>query len=191
MEHEDIIVKLSQYLSQKRLQHSIGVSRTAESLAKRYHCDINQARLAGILHDCAREIPREQLWIKSRQAGISVDDAIFRAEPVLLHAPLGAVLAQRKYGVTDQEVLQAITSHTTGGRGMTLLAKIIYLADVIEPGRSFPGVDNLRNVAGKDLNQALFIAYDQSIKFILEKQGLIHPATVDGRNELLLMIHKP
>lgn len=186
MEHEDIIVKLSQYLSPKRLQHSIDVSRTAEFLAKRYDWDVNQARLAGILHDCAREIPRDQLWLKAQKLGIAMDDEVVCSEPVLLHAPIGAVLAQKEYGVTDQAVLEAIISHTTGGKGMTLLAKIIYLADVIEPGRSFPGVDELRNVADRDLNQALLIAYDQSIKFILAKHGLIHPDTIDGRNELLL-----
>lgn len=187
MEHKDIIVKLSQHLSPKRLQHSIGVSRTAESLAKRYDYDVMQARLAGILHDCAREIPRNQLWLKAKKLGIAADDVVVRAEPVLLHAPLGAVVAQKEYGVTDRAVLAAIVSHTTGGRGMTLLAKIIYLADAIEPGRSFSGVDELRNVAEQDLNQALLLAYDQSIKYILDKHSLIHPDTVDGRNELLLI----
>lgn len=184
MNYDEIVKKLEKRLSSKRFKHSQGVAETAVSLAKRFAGDPLKARLAGILHDCAREIPRNNLLQTAEASGIVLCD-IERLEPVLLHAKLGAKMAQTEYGVIDAEILQAIALHTTGGPVMTLLDKIIYLADFIEPGRNYPGVDNLRQLAGTDLDCAVLAACDQTIKFLLEKRGLLHPATIEGRNALL------
>lgn len=184
MDYADIIGELTKRLSAKRLSHSIGVSQTAESLAVRFGCNKEKARLAGLLHDLAREVPVNELLQRAQAFGIVVCD-IEQAEPVLLHAPLAAKMAQAEFGIDDAEIMQAIILHTTGGLNMTRLDKIIYLADVIEPSRSFKGIDKIRQVAHTDLDEALLLALDQSICYIVKRRGLIHPATIVARNEIL------
>jgi len=184
MDDTEIIDKLAKWLSPKRLRHSIGVSQMAESLAARFGCDKDKARLAGLFHDLAREVPMNELLPRARAFGIVVCD-IESAEPILLHAPLAAKMAQAEFGIDDAEIMQAIILHTTGGPHMTLLDKIIYLADAIEPGRDFKGVDKIRKMARTDLDQALLSALDQSICYIVKSGGLIHPATIVARNEIL------
>lgn len=185
MKYEQMISELKKRLSIKRLQHSLGVSHTAEKLARNFACNTDQARVAGLLHDLAREVPLNELLPRSQAFGIVVSD-IEEAELVLLHAPLSAKIAEAEFGVADTEILQAIILHTTGGSAMTLLDKIIYLADVIEPGRKFPGVDRIRELAYDNLDQALLAAFDQSIGYIVERKGLLHPGTIAARNEILL-----
>jgi predicted HD superfamily hydrolase involved in NAD metabolism len=107
-----------------------------------------------------------------------------------LHAPVGAVIAHRDYGVDDPEVLAAIRWHTTGGPEMSLLDEIVFLADYIEPGRTFPGVDRLRALAAASLPEALLAAYDQTLGYLIAGGGLIHPATMEGRNALLMKLKK-
>lgn len=179
--------KLQTALSPRRLRHCYGVRDTAVQLARRYGADVVQAAVAGLLHDCARELPRNNLLNIVHSSGIVVND-LERDEPVLLHAPAGAIVAQQDYGIDDPAICQAIRLHTTGGATMTLLDKIIFLADYIEPGRTFPGVDNLRRLAKQDLDQAVLAAFDQTLRFLLQKGRLIHIATVEGRNGLLRQI---
>ncbi|QDR80145.1 bis(5'-nucleosyl)-tetraphosphatase (symmetrical) YqeK [Sporomusa termitida] len=181
--------KLSQNLSAKRFHHSLGVSETASDLAARYGADIDKAKLAGLLHDCGRAIPSNNLLPTAAAFGIVVSD-VEHCQPVLLHAPLGACMAQTEYGITDQQILKAIALHTTGGPNLSKLEKIIYLADFIEPGRSFPGVDKLRRLAAADLDAAMIAAYDESVTYMLEQGMLIHPASIGGRNFLLLQRQK-
>jgi predicted HD superfamily hydrolase involved in NAD metabolism len=185
MDYAETISELAKRLSPKRLQHCIGVSKTAEILAVRFGCDKGKARLAGLLHDLAREVPINELLPRSQAFGIVVSD-IEQAELILLHAPLAAKLAQAEFGIDDTEILQAIILHTTGGIDMTNLDKIIYLADVIEPGRTFNGVEEIRKAASTDLDQALLAALDQSIRYIVKNGGLIHPASIAARNQILL-----
>ncbi|HWR41562.1 bis(5'-nucleosyl)-tetraphosphatase (symmetrical) YqeK [Sporomusa sp.] len=185
MDYKQAAEKLSQLLSNKRFRHSLGVSQTAADLAARFGEDIDKAKLAGLLHDCARSIPSNNLLQTAAAFGIVVNDVEYR-QPLLLHAPLGACLAQKEYGVTDPHILKAIALHTTGGRNLSNLEKIIYLADFIEPSRDFPGVDKLRSLALDDLDAAMLAAYDQSLHYVIEQGVLIHPATIEGRNYLLL-----
>lgn len=177
--------ELSKRLSPKRLQHSIGVSQTAEELADLFGCDRQKAKIAGILHDLAREFPVDELLPRAQAFGIVVND-VEKAEPVLLHAPIAAKLAQRDFQIHDAEILQAIILHTTGGSQMSLLDKIIYVADMIEPSRSFLGLEELRTLAYVDLDKALLAALNQSIYYILDRGGLIHPDTIEARNDLLI-----
>lgn len=185
MDYEDILTELSTMLSPKRLQHSIGVSKTAVEMAERFGGDKVKAGLAGLLHDAAREVSIADLLPRAQAFGIVVSD-IEKAQPILLHAPISAKLAEIKFGVRDAEILQAIFLHTTGSAHMSLLDKIIYLADVIEPSRNFEGLEEIRKIAQRDLDKALLLALDQSIFYILEEGGLIHPATIEARNDLLI-----
>jgi predicted HD superfamily hydrolase involved in NAD metabolism len=185
MEYHEILVILSKELRPARFRHSRDVSRTAVRLAECWDVDVEKARLAGILHDCTRNLKGEELLACARNNGMQLSD-IEILQPALIHAPLGAILAERRFGVTDPEILQAIRRHTTGAAHMSQLDKIIYLADSIEPGRNYPGVQQSRELAEKDLDAAVLITFDHSIRFVLDGGGLLHPDTIEGRNSLLM-----
>ena len=125
---------LKKELDDNRYQHTLGVMYTAASMAMCYDVDVLKALYAGLLHDCAKCIPNDKKLHLCGKYGFTVSD-IERENPSLLHAKLGACLAHEKYGVTDKEIIHAIESHTTGCPAMTMLEKIIYIADYIEPGR--------------------------------------------------------
>lgn len=182
---EVLIEKLKQNLDEKRFNHSLGVMETAAKLAKHYGVDMEKAEIAGLLHDCARCMDTFSQLKMAENFGILLDD-VSRREKALIHGPLGAVLAKRDYGITDNEILNAIKIHTTGDANMSLLEKIIFLADYIEPGRCFPGVEKLRAKAFKDLDEAILDAFDLTIKYVLDKGSLLHPKTITARNFILM-----
>lgn len=110
--------------------------------------------------------------------------------PLLLHAYVGAYLIYEDYGVDDARIAQAIWRHTVGGNSMTALDKIIYYADMIEPSRVYPGVEHLRELARTvSLDAMVLVGLTESIRFVLQRGGLVHPDTVTARNELLLEQH--
>lgn len=182
---EEIRALLEKSLPPKRYQHSMRVYETALALGKRHHAEEAKVALAALLHDCGREIPVKESVEKARALGLPVD-FIEAGQPVLLHAKIGACLATQKYGVTDPEVLEAIHCHTTGAETLSLTARIVFLADMLEPGRRFPGVEELRRLAREDLEQAMFTAYRDTICYLLEAGALIHPAAIAGYNRLAL-----
>jgi predicted HD superfamily hydrolase involved in NAD metabolism len=184
MELDEIKASLARELKHNRYKHSLGVMESAAILAKRYGVSEEKAVLAGLLHDCARIYTDKELLEKAAAENIAAD-AVETASPALLHAKVGAVLAEKKFGIKDAEISAAIRLHTTGGINMTKLDKIIYLADMIEPNRDFPEVDALRKIAKKDLDEAVLMALEQSIRFIMAKGQLIHIDTVMARNDLL------
>ena len=186
MEYEEMRSLLQESLKTSRYEHSLGVAETAVALARRFGVDEKQARIAGLLHDCAREFPNENLIAEAEKRLIMVE-TIERQMPLLLHAYVGARLVREKYGVDDAAVEQAIWRHTVGGAQMTKLDKIIWFADMIEPGRNSPGVEELRALARTaGLDEMLLAGLTQSIIFVAQRGGLIHPATVLARNEILL-----
>lgn len=185
MEFNELKKLLMIKLGNKRYQHSLGVADTAVILAKRFGYCVEKAKIAGLMHDCARVFSNDELLHMAKELEIQVGE-IERKSPVLLHAYVGAVIVEKAYGIVDVEIQQAIRKHTTGGICMGVLDKIIYLADVIEPSRNFPGVEKLRELAMQDLNVAVLAALDQSILHIIMQKSLIHPDTIIARNELLL-----
>lgn len=185
MNIEEIREVLAAKLKPARFQHSLGVMAAAKRLAEKYGAASDKAELAGLLHDCARIYENDELTARARQALITPDE-IEAAAPLLLHAPLGAVIAAQQFGIDDKDVLQAIRLHTTGGRMMTVLDKIIYLADMIEPSRVYPNVDKLRRAAEQNLDKAMLLAFNQSINYVIERGQLVHINTIQARNELIL-----
>lgn len=185
MEYNEILVTLANELRPARFRHCRDVSQTAVRLAERWDADIEKARLAGILHDCARNLKGEELLKTSRQFGM-IPSPLELLQPALIHAPLGAIIAERRFGISEPQVLQAIRRHTTGAPQMTLLDKVIYLSDCIEPGRNFSGVRKIRDMAVENLDAAVLLAYEHSILFVVANGGLLHPNTVEGRNSLLM-----
>ena len=134
MNYEAMKEELAQRLQKKRYEHSLGVADTAAMLAGRFGVDVEKARIAGLLHDCAREYRTADLPAEAARRSIAYGE-VERAMPLLLHAYVGARRAEELYGVTDTEIQQAIWRHTVGGEHMTKLDKIIYFADMIEPQR--------------------------------------------------------
>lgn len=171
-------------MTRERWKHSLGVAETAADLAVFFHCSVEKARIAGILHDYARELPGSKLIRLAEHFGYPVLPEE-RVNPVVLHAPVGAFLVQEDFGVSDVEILGAITKHTVGGREMTLLDKIIFLADMIEPGRNWPGVEKLRNLVYNDINQAMLEAIDGTVRYLKERNQMIHPLTLLTRKQVL------
>jgi len=186
MGYEEMRALLEKSLKPSRYQHSLGVAATAVFLAKRFDVNEEQAKTAGLLHDCAREFRNEDLIAEAEKRLIMVGD-IERQMPLLLHAYVGSRLVTEKYGVSDHAIEQAIWRHTVGGANMTKLDKIIWFADMIEPNRDYPGVEELRSLAKTAaLDDMVLAGLTQSITFVLQKGGLIHPDTVIARNEILL-----
>ena len=184
--YEEMRALLEKSLKPSRYQHSLGVAETAVFLAQRFGVNEEQAKVAGLLHDCAREFRNEDLIAEAEKRLVVVGD-IERQMPLLLHAYVGSRLVTEKYGVSDHAVEQAIWRHTVGGAKMTKLDKIIWFADMIEPNRDYPGVEELRSLAKTAaLDDMVLAGLTQSITFVLQKGGLIQPDTVIARNEILL-----
>ena len=179
---------LQSRLKPNRYEHSLGVADTAKFLAARFGLNEKKAYVAGLLHDCAREYKDAELPSEAEKRGIAVGE-VERHSPLLLHAYVGAKRLAELYGVEDEEIAQAVWRHTVGGANMTDLDKIIYFADMIEPNRDYPEVKELRRWAKeKSLDEMTLKGLDESIVFIVAKGELIHPATIQARNELLLKL---
>ena len=176
-------------LPPKRYKHSLNVYATALTLARAHGLSEEKTAVAALLHDCGREVGSKESVAKARELGLPVDEVELR-QPILLHAKIGVYNAMHKYGVADQEVLDAILYHTTGASGMTPLAKAVFLADMVEPGRDFPGVEKLRKLALKDLDEAMLFAYGNTIRYLLDEGLLIHPHCICGYNELRLAANR-
>lgn len=179
--------ELQRRLKKSRFAHSIGVANTAVKLAKKFGVDEDKAYIAGLLHDCAREFENEDLPAEAVKRGIKIGE-VENVAPLLLHSYIGAQMVTEIYGVDDKEIMQAICRHTVGAKNMSALDKIIYFADMIEPNRNYPGVDKLRDLAetSTNLDEIILTALNESIIFVIQKGTLIHPATIDARNYLLL-----
>ena len=168
---------------EKLFEHCLGVKNTAVHLARLYGLDPEKAALTGMLHDYGKLFDDEALARLARQHNL--DDPIIYQEPVLLHAPVGAILLEKELGITDQDILEAVRVHTTGFPGMSLFAQIIYIADYIEPGRTCPGVQAIRRTAYSNLEGALLAAVDFTIQYVVERKKLLHPNSIAFRNSLV------
>lgn len=177
MEFNDIRKKLKKELDKDRYEHTKGVMYTAGCMAMAHNYSMEKAMLAGLLHDCAKCISSDEKFKLCHKNNIEIND-IEKANPGLLHAKAGAVLARDKYGIEDEDILHAITVHTTGAPNMSTLDKIIYIADYIEPKRDMaPRLDYIRNIAFKDLDKCMFEILDDTLRYLNGKKGSIDPAT--------------
>ncbi len=187
--HRDILDKLKQTLTPERYEHSIGVAEEAVELAEIYGADINKACVAGLLHDCAKSIPKEKLLdIIAKNREILAIEECELLNYKTYHAPAGVVVAQKEYGITDKEILSAIRWHTLGKKDMTLLEKIIYLADKIEK-RTRP-VDYRSQIEiflqkPNGLDRAILESYKLTIKSLADRNLVICYPTIDIYNTLL------
>lgn len=167
----------------KRWRHVLGVVDTAVELADRFGGDRDKAWLAALLHDYTKAWPIDRMERIIREQGLPLE--LLAHDKELWHAHVGAWVVRQEHGIDDEEVLDAIRYHTSGREGMTLLDKIVCLADYMEPSRDFPGVDRIRELARTNLEEALVAGFDSTIAFLLERGKLIFPLTVLARNDLL------
>ena len=171
--------KLKTKLDPMRYEHSLSVSFTCMNLAMRYGYDIDKAELAGLMHDCGKRFTDEIILKKCISHKILVTDAEQKALPVL-HAKYGAWLAENKYGIEDPEIISAIACHTTGKADMSVLDKIVYIADYIEPYRNkAANLDDIRHMAFTDIDMAAYVILDDTLSYIRKTGRNIDTQTVD------------
>jgi predicted HD superfamily hydrolase involved in NAD metabolism len=178
--------KLKKDIGIQRFNHSIGVMNTSIELAKCYNYSVEKANVAGLLHDCGKLQGEINLLKMANDFDIILDN-VMKVNKELIHSHLGAEIAKKVYNVGDQDILNAIRFHTTGRENMGLLEKIVYIADLIEPGRDFQGVEEIRRLAYEDIDKSLLFAMDNTLKFVIEKGNLIHLDTIKARNHLIIL----
>ncbi|RSD24138.1 bis(5'-nucleosyl)-tetraphosphatase (symmetrical) YqeK [Mesobacillus subterraneus] len=183
MDREQALLLVKPQLTEHRYQHTLGVMETAIRLAEKYGADTKKAELAAIFHDYAKFRPKDEM--KQIIEEQNMPPILLEYNSELWHAPVGAYLAEIEAGIKDEEVLDAIRYHTSGRVGMTLLDKVIYLADYIEPGRHFPGVEEVRKMAEEDLDRALIQSMKNTIQFLMKKNQPVFPDTFNAYNSIV------
>lgn len=179
MQIQKITEDIRDKLKGSRYMHTMGVMYTAASLAMKYDADPEQALLAGLLHDCGKYPSFDKQKEECIRLGITLD-TYEQENHSLIHARLGSVLAQKRYGIEDSAVIDAIRYHTTGKANMSVLEKIIYIADYIEPHReNIPHLSFIRKTAFTDLDHAVFLEAKNTLSFLKESGKSVHPNTLD------------
>ncbi len=170
--------------SKERIQHSIRVSDTAVALAKKYNFDEEKAYTAGILHDIAKDIALERALIIAREHNFPLSESEILNKK-LLHAPIGALIAENDIGISNVEICEAIRWHTTGKANMNTLEKIIYIADMIEPERKYKELAELKELAFQDLDKAMIFAVKYSLNKLIESGRNIDHNSIECYNYLI------
>ena len=179
LERQSILSRLSGY----RYTHTLGCEKAARMLAEKFGGDVEKAGFAALLHDITKRLSKEeQLYLCDKYGIIACD--IEKKEWNMLHGKTAAAIARAEYGA-DMETAEAIAYHTTGRANMTLLDKILYLADYIEETRDFDGVESARRLAETSIDEALLYCFDHSLYDLLVRGKLIHPDTMAARNSLI------
>lgn len=169
--------QLVKAMDSKRYEHTLGVAYTCAALAMRYGEDIQKAQLAGLLHDCAKCMDNEKKLHICKKHNIEITSAEYN-NPFLLHAKVGGYLARTKYEIEDEDILNAIVYHTTGRPEMSLLEKIVYVADYIEPGRDHASnLNDVRRLCFQDLDQGLLQILEDTLVHLKESKKEIDPMT--------------
>lgn len=169
--------KIEKVQDAKRFEHTLGVEFMSAALAMRYGVSVKAAQTAGLLHDCAKCLTDKERVSICKKNDIPMTE-LEEANPFLLHAKVGAFLAREQYGITDQDILNAIRNHTTGRPGMSLLEKIVFIADYMEPGRNHaPNLDEIRRMAFVDLDKTLLKILADTLEYLDGGKKDIDPMT--------------
>lgn len=186
MEYEEIENDVKSVLSEYRFTHSLGVAKKAVELAKIYGVQEETAKKVGIAHDIAKEMTDEEMLEYAKTNNIEIDE-IETVKPSLLHGKIGADIAAKKYGFTD-DMGNAIKWHTTGKKNMSMLEKIIYVADKTEENRKGTrfNLEKSRELSTQNINEALIFLMNEFITYNVKNEWLIHPETINARNDILL-----
>ncbi|MFC4356078.1 bis(5'-nucleosyl)-tetraphosphatase (symmetrical) YqeK [Chryseomicrobium palamuruense] len=181
MTRDEILKKIRPRMKEKRFLHTIGVADTAMKLAEQSGMNPKNAELAGLLHDVCKYANLE--WMAEQIQGHALDPRLLDHHHELWHGPVGSLVAKYEFGVHDEDVLNAIKYHTTGRIGMSKLEKIIYVADMIEPSRDFPNVDELREKTFKDIEIGMKYGIRHTIQFLVMKKQVVFPDSFECYND--------
>lgn len=169
-------------LPKKRFEHSMRVAETAVQLAELYNGDADKVEIAGILHDFAKYDELSMMYQIVTKYKLDSEMLAFNSE--ILHGPVAACIMKHEHGIDDEEIINAIFNHTTGRKQMSLTEKIIFTADYIEPGRTQPGVDDIRTIVynEKQLDKAIYMISKRTVEYLLSKDEVIYPRTIECLN---------
>ena len=181
---EELRDRVRKRMREKRYIHTLGVEEKAVELAEKYGADIEKCRIAAILHDVAKEMQIDKMkdiCQKNFSEELSKEDMEINE---ILHGFAGCIIARDEFGITDEDILNGIKYHTVGKRGLSLLGRIIYIADGIEKNRDYPAVDEIRREVEKDLDKVIILEIDRKVEYLTERKGKIHKNTVEMREWL-------
>ncbi|MFV0559178.1 MAG: bis(5'-nucleosyl)-tetraphosphatase (symmetrical) YqeK [Enterococcus sp.] len=181
LDREMLMQKIQMRVSERRFKHILGVEETAIALAKKYGASEEKASIAALAHDYAKERPDDEFRLTIERDGFDLD--LLNYGNAIWHGVVGAEFVRRELKITDEEILTAIRVHTTGAAKMSLLDKIIYVADYIEPGRNFPGVDEARVLAFANLDEAVAFETKHTLTHLIAQELKIYPKTIETYNE--------
>lgn len=176
------VEKILTYYPDKRRAHILGVIDESRKLAEHYGADVEKATTAALFHDIAKYRLNE--WRNGAFPNLILDEDTMHISETI-HAPLGAYIAREEFGIEDEEILHAIAGHTVGIVPMNTLDQILFVADLIEPGRDFTGVEKLRVSAYVDLMEATLLAMQHTIQYLMGRGFPIHPETIRAYNALI------
>ena len=185
MQRTDYKKIIRELMGDYRYEHSVNVADEAVKLAEMYGGDVEKAYTAGILHDITKEIPKDRQLQIIIDGGIILDD-VQKQAPKLWHAISGSVYVQTELGITDPDIINAIRYHTTGRANMSLLEKIIYTADYTAKGRDYNGVEVMRELSRKSLDDAMIFSYQFTINKLSSLESAIHPDVIYGYNDIVM-----
>lgn len=175
---------LQKNLKPSRYEHILGVAETAKKLASVYGVDENKAEIAGLAHDVAKNLSREEMLQIIKENNISLS-LVEENNLNLWHSVIAPIVAKNELQINDEEILESLRWHTTGKENMSVLEKIIYIADMIEPGRKmFEGLEEIRSATFENLDKGVYVGLTHSIKYILDNDHLIDENTIRARNYL-------
>lgn len=181
---QEIIAIIQKRLSSNRYQHSLRVAEVARRLAEQYRVDPGQAYTTGLLHDYAKGLSGQQLLDLAEKYDL-INHPVDRLLPDLLHGPVGACLVREELGIEDEYMLSAIANHTLGALDMNPLEEIIFLADMIEPGRDYPGLERLQCLTERSLEEGMLFGLETTIRYCLDQRRIVHPRSIEIRNHYL------
>lgn len=181
----DLELIAAQKLSPRRLEHTLRVADSAKELAGKYGADKTKAHTAALLHDIMKDTPPEEQLYLIEKSGIILT-CIDRASPKIWHSIAGAAYLRGELGIADGDIYNAVYYHTTGRAGMSLLEKVIYIADYISTDRTYDGVEEMRTLAEESLEAAMIFALEFCIGKLARSRQVIHPNSVECYNELLI-----
>lgn len=188
MEVNELLTAVKEKLTESRYNHTLRVAKEAVKLARIFSVSEQKAEIAAIFHDYAKNFSVEKLtqWIKES----TLPNELLQYHVELWHGPVASVIIEEQFSVYDQEIKAAIRYHTTGRQGMSDLELVIFLADYIEPGRNFPGLEEVRQVATKDLTMACWLAIRNTIQYLINQKAIIHPDSFLAYNDLTKKVTK-
>ena len=178
---DELLTRVNEDLTEKRRIHTLAVRDLAVKMAEIYGADPLKAEIAALGHDLYRGLRGEELNNTVRELGL---DEKYLDDPNLAHSKIAAVKLRTDFGVTDQEILDAVSYHTTGRRGMGLLEKIIFLADATEPNRSHPGVEEVREAALRNLDEGCLRSMEGTIAYVRNQGAYLDENTLEAQNFL-------